>query len=123
MKQILPAIIALLLVLMLSNSITFTVPEYRQALVLQFGKVVRTAADPGLHWKLPFIQDVKYFEKRILQWDGKRGEIVTRDKKYVWVDTTARWKIHDPLKFYREVNNVMNASNIIGDFINGARAR
>jgi modulator of FtsH protease HflC len=75
----------------------YVVNEAEQAIVTQFGKPVGEITSPGLHFKLPFIQDVTRFEKRILKWDGDPNQIPTKDKKFIWVDTTARWRITDPL--------------------------
>ncbi|MDD9951192.1 MAG: protease modulator HflC [Zetaproteobacteria bacterium] len=110
-----------LALLVLLNMSTFTVPEHQQAIILELGKVY---GDPvtkaGLHWKKPLIQDVKYFDKRILQWDGSRGEIPTEDKKFIWVDTTARWRISNALHFYRAVRYIENALFRMGPIIDGA---
>ena len=89
---------------------TFTVQEYEQALILQLGKIQgKPITEAGLHFKIPFVQEIKFFEKRILQWDGDKSEIPTRDKKFIWVDTTARWKIKDAIRFYKSVRDVRNA--------------
>ena len=80
-------------VLMISGAI-YTVDETQQVVITQFGEPM---GDPitkaGLHFKMPFIQQANYFEKRILEWDGNPNQIPTKDKRYIWVDTTARWKI------------------------------
>ncbi len=91
-------------------SSAYIVPEGRQAVITQFGRPVGdpiTAA--GMHLKLPFIQDVQYVDKRILTWDGYPNQIPTRDKKYILVDTTARWRIDDALKFIQTVQNERGA--------------
>lgn len=117
-------IVSLLIVvisLFLINSSTYTVPEYQQALVLQLGKVKgKPITEAGLHFKLPFIQEVRFFEKRILQWDGQRGYLPTKDKKYVWVDTTARWQIDNSRSFYEAVRNIVGAEDRMGRILNGA---
>ncbi|MBI2602369.1 MAG: protease modulator HflC [Deltaproteobacteria bacterium] len=114
------SLISIVVLLFLLDSSTFTLPEYQQALILQFGKV---QGDPvtraGLHWKVPFVQEVRYFDKRILQWDGERGEIPTKDKKFIWVDTTARWRIHDALLFYKAVRDIPNAILRMGTILDG----
>jgi membrane protease subunit HflC len=74
----------------------------------------------GLHFKTPFIQQAHYFEKRLLDWDGEPNQIPTRDKKYIWVDTIARWKIVDALKFLQSVGNEMGAQSRLDDIINSA---
>lgn len=99
-----------ILVVIASLSSAYIVPEGRQAIITQFGRPVGdpvTAA--GLHAKLPFVQDVQYVDKRIMTWDGYPNQIPTRDKKYIVVDTTARWRIHDALKFIQTVQNERGA--------------
>lgn len=84
----------------------FIVTEGQQVLITQFGKIVGTPiSKAGLYWKLPLIQDVRYFDKRILSWDGDPNQIPTKDKKYIIVDTTARWSIIDPIMFAQTVQN------------------
>jgi len=88
----------------------YVVPEWEQVIVTQFGRPVGDAIDePGLHFKLPFAQQINRFEKRILIWDGEKSQIPTLDKRYVHVDTTARWRIKDPLKFLQSVRNERSA--------------
>ena len=87
-------------------SSVYTVSETEQAILTQFGKPVGGLVNrPGLHLKVPFIQDVHRFDKRWLEFDGDANEIPTRDKKYIWVDTYARWRIADPLRFYQAVRD------------------
>ncbi len=81
----------------------YVVNEAEQAILTQFGKPVGGVADPGLHFKIPFVQKVSRFEKRILKWDGDPNQIPTKDKRFIWIDTTARWRIKDPLLFYTTV--------------------
>jgi membrane protease subunit HflC len=98
----------------------YTVDETEQAIITQFGDPVGDpVVDAGLHAKIPFIQKVTKFEKRLLEWDGDENQIPTSDKKYIWVDTFARWKIVDPLKFYQSVNNERNAQSRLDDIIDG----
>lgn len=90
--------------LFLLNSAMFVVDETEQVIVLQFGRPIgQPIKDAGLHFKIPFIQDLKTFDKRVLEWDGDANQIPTSDKKYIWVDTFGRWRIVDPLKFYQSV--------------------
>ncbi len=94
--------------------------ETNQAIITQFGKPVGHAVtEAGLHFKMPFIQTVHYFEKRILEWDGDPKQIPTLDKKYIWVDTFARWRITDPLKFYQTNRNEIFAHSRLDDIIDG----
>src|SRR4030042_1861212 len=87
------ALVALgLLVLLLS---VFIVSETEQAIITQFGKPVgNPIVTPGIHYKVPFIQKVHFFDKRFLEWDGAPNQIPTKDKRFIWVDTYARWRIH-----------------------------
>lgn len=105
--------------LVLLNS-AYIVPETQQAVITQFGEPVGSAVQQaGLHWKTPFVQEVHYFEKRILEWDGFPSEIPTKDKKFIWVDVTARWKIVDPLKFLQTMRHETNAQSRLDDIIDG----
>ena len=99
----------------------FIIDETKQAVITQFGKPVKEPiTSAGLHFKTPFIQQAHYFEKRLLDWDGDPNQIPTKDKKYIWVDTTARWKIIDSLKFLQSVGNEMGAHSRLDDIINSA---
>ena len=103
------------------TGVVYVVDETHQVIVTQFGRPVGepvTAA--GLHFKQPVIQEAHYFEKRLMDWDGDPNQIPTRDKKYIWVDTIARWKIVDALKFLQSVGNEMNAQGRLDDIINSA---
>ncbi|MEW6534342.1 MAG: protease modulator HflC [Candidatus Auribacterota bacterium] len=106
--------------ILLANSF-YTVMEGRQAIITQFGKPVGDPVyESGLHIKIPFIQKVTFFEKRVLEWDGYPNQIPTKDKRYIWVDTTARWRIENPLKFYRSVYNEQGAQSRLDDIIDSA---
>ena len=123
MKKLLNIFIALiiLIVLMAVSGVMYVVDETKQVVITQFGKPVgNPITTAGLHFKKPFIQKVRYFEKRLLEWDGDPNQIPTKDKKYIWVDTTARWKIVDALKFLQSVNNEMGAHARLDDIINSA---
>jgi membrane protease subunit HflC len=113
-------IVAALLALVLAWSSFYTVSETEQVIITQFGAPVSgTIADPGLHMKLPLIQDVHRFEKRWLEFEGDPNQIPTRDKKYLWVETYARWRILDPLKFYKNVYDERGAQSRLDDIIDG----
>jgi membrane protease subunit HflC len=123
MKKILSMITvaaAVVAVLMISGAI-YTVDETQQVVITQFGEPM---GDPitkaGLHFKMPFIQQANYFEKRILDWDGNPNQIPTKDKRYIWVDTTARWKIIDALKFLQSVTSETGAHARLDDIIDSA---
>jgi membrane protease subunit HflC len=99
----------------------FTVNETEQVVITQFGRIVGDAIkDPGLKFKLPFIQKVHTFNKNILEWDGEPGQIPTLDKTFIWVDAFARWRIVDPVKFFQTVNNRSNAMSRLNDIIDPA---
>jgi membrane protease subunit HflC len=99
----------------------YTVDETQQAVITQFGKSVGDPiTEPGLNFKIPFIQNVNYFPKNLLQWDGDPSQIPTLDKTYIYVDTFARWKIVDPLKFFQTVNNVVGGLARLDDIIDAA---
>jgi membrane protease subunit HflC len=99
----------------------YTVDETQQVIITQFGRIVGTPkTDPGLKFKVPFIQRANYFAKNLLDWDGDPGQIPTLDKTFIWVDTFARWKITDPVKFFQTVNNQFNAIGKLNDIIDPA---
>ena len=92
-------------VLFLAWNSVFTVPQWKQALVLQFGKPVQVITEPGLHFKLPIVQDVALFDRRVLEFDAPKEEIIASDQKRLVVDAFTRYRIVDPLKFFQTVNN------------------
>ena len=95
-------LIVLLAVLILGFGSIYIINEAEQAVVTQFGKPVGGAVtDAGIHFKIPIIQTVIKFDKRIMEWDGSANEIPTKDNKYIFIDSFARWKISDQLKFYK----------------------
>jgi membrane protease subunit HflC len=103
-------IIAAFVSLIATFSAVYVLPEGRQAIITQFGRPIGTpVTEAGLHLKMPFIQNIQYVDKRILTWDGFPNQIPTRDKKYIIVDTTARWRIDDALKFIQTVQNERGA--------------
>lgn len=110
-------IVLIVAILFLANLSLFIVDETKQAIVLQFGKPIRSIKDPGLNWKLPFIQNVVFFEDRLLVYDAAPTEIITKDKKTLIVDNYARWKIIDPLKFLQTVRDLNGAQARLDDII------
>ncbi len=101
--------------------LVYIINEGQQVVITQFGKPVgNPVTSAGLRFKQPLIQEAHYFEKRLLEWDGDPNQIPTQDKKYIWVDTIARWKIVDALKFLQSVGNEMNAQGRLDDIINSA---
>ena len=117
-NYILIFIIGILIVV--SNSL-FIVNEKEQVIITQFGKPVGNAkVESGIYSKIPIIQTILRFDRRILEWDGSANEIPTKDNKYIFVDTFARWKISDPLQFYKSARNEMLAQSRLDDIIDGA---
>ena len=96
----------------------YVVEEGQQAVVLQFGRPVgATVSEAGLHFKVPFIQEVRRFDKRLLIWDGDPNQIPTAGREFIWVDSTARWRIVDPLKFLQSVATEAGAQSRLDDII------
>jgi membrane protease subunit HflC len=119
MKRILIALAGFVALILLFSSF-YTVSETEQVIITQFGAPVSgTIADPGLHLKVPLIQDVHRFDKRWLEFEGDPNQIPTKDKKYLWVETYARWRILDPLKFYKNVYDERGAQSRLDDIIDG----
>lgn len=117
MRMPLIAIVAFLLFLVVNNA-AYRVDEAEQAIIVQFGEPVgEVVTSPGLHWKTPFIQEVRFFDKRLLAWDGDVSQIPTLGREFVLVDTTARWRIADPLKFLRSVRDEYGARTRMDDII------
>lgn len=122
MKEIRIAVIAIILlfVIVVLSSALYTVKESEQVVITQFGKPVgRPIAKPGLHVKMPFIQDVHAFEKRFLEWDGDPNQIPTKDKRFIWVDSYARWRITDPLLFFQRLRDENGAQSRLDDILDG----
>jgi membrane protease subunit HflC len=116
-KQI-AALIALLVAVLVLFSSAFTVDEAEQAFIVQFGQIQGEAiTEPGLHWKIPLIQEVRRFDKRQLAWDGDVEQIPTRGREFVMVDTTARWRINDPRLFLESVRDENGAQTRIDDIL------
>jgi membrane protease subunit HflC len=95
----------------------FTVPQWMQAVVIQLGEPVRTVREPGLYGKLPFVQEVLYFDRRILDYDAQPRELLTVDKQQLVVDNYARFRIIDPLQYYRTVRNEAGAQSRLDDIL------
>ena len=118
-KLIISAIILLVVVVTISSS-TYIVNEKEQVVITQFGKPIGdVVTTPGVNFKLPFIQDVNVFDKRYLEWDGDPNQIPTKDKKFIFIDTYARWKITDPLQFYKRLTNERGAQSRLNDILDG----
>jgi len=102
-------------------SSAYVVDETEQVVLTQFGRAVGDAkTTPGLYFKIPMIQQANYFSKNLQAWDGDPGQVPTLDKTFIVVDTFARWKIVDPLKFFQTVNNMTGAMGRLDDIIDSA---
>lgn len=112
-------VLAFVIVIVLSSSL-FIVRETEQVVLTQFGKPVgKPITTPGLKLKLPFVQDVHAFEKRFLEWDGDPNQIPTKDKRFIWVDSYARWRITDPLLFFQRLHDEQGAQSRLDDILDG----
>ncbi len=112
--------VALLVGLVVASSATFIVGEADQVIITQFGDPIGAPiAEPGLHFKVPFVQQANYFDKRFLEWDGSPNQVPTRDKRFIWVDTYARWRIVDPLLFFQRLRDERGAQSRLDDILDG----
>jgi membrane protease subunit HflC len=112
-------IVLALLAILLSNSF-YSLDETEQVIITQFGAPVGSAVtEPGLKMKVPFIQTVNRFDKRFLEWDGDQNQVPTKDKKFIFVDSYARWQITDPLQFFRRLRDERGAQSRLDDILDG----
>lgn len=110
----------LILLFIIGLNSAFVVDEREQAIVTQFGRPIgEPITEPGLHFKIPFIQVVQYFDRRFLEWDGDANQIPTSDKKFIFVDTFARWHITDPLQFFLRLRDERGAQTRLDDILDG----
>lgn len=116
-KKLFSALTIGFLAVLLLVQCLFTVYQTEKAIILQLGKPVGEALGPGLHFKLPFIQNVLYFDSRILNYDARTAEALTKDKKVIILDNYARWRIVDPLVFYQRLRTIPNAQSRLDDII------
>jgi len=101
-------------------SAAYRVGEAEQVIITQFGNPVGDPITaPGLHFKLPFVQQANYFDKRFLEWDGSPNQVPTKDKRFIWVDTYARWRIVDPLRFFQRLRDERGAQSRLDDILDG----
>jgi membrane protease subunit HflC len=106
--------------LVLFSSAYYEVNETSQVIITQFGDPVGAPVTaPGLHMKIPFIQQANSFDKRFLEWDGSPNQVPTKDKRFIWVDTYARWRIVDPLKFFQRLRDERGAQSRLDDILDG----
>jgi membrane protease subunit HflC len=122
LKNVKPTIIAVAAVAFLLGlfGAAYVVNETEQVIITQFGEPVGSPVNaPGLHFKLPFVQQANYFDKRFLEWDGDPNQIPTRDKRFIWVDSYARWRISDPLLFFQRLRDELGAQSRLDDILDG----
>lgn len=112
-------VVAGILFLLLYNSV-FIIDETQQAIVTQFGKPVgEPRTQPGMSYKIPFIQRVQFFDKRYMAWDGDSNQVPTKDKKFIFVDTYARWQIVNPLQFFIRLSDERSGQSRLDDILDG----
>jgi modulator of FtsH protease HflC len=112
-------ILGALLAIVLYNSV-YILDETKQAIVTQFGRPVgEPRTDPGLNFKVPFLHKVQFFDKRYLEWDGDKNQVPTKDKKFIFVDTYARWEITNPLQFFIRLRDERSAQSRLDDILDG----
>src|SRR3989337_2793062 len=117
---IVTAVIAVVAIIIIASSSFYVVDIKSQCVITQFGRPVKVVQQPGLKIKTPFIQKAKYFEKRIIEWDGEPSDILTRDKENIGVNTWARWKIIDTLKFYTSLGTEARGQGVLDEVIESA---
>ncbi len=120
-KILIPLVIIVILVVPFAMGMFYIVPEGQQVVITEFGRPIgKPVITAGLKIKTPFIQQVHRFDKRVLEWDGLPNQIPTKDKKFIWLDTTARWRIKDALKFYQALGTEEFAQSRLDDVIDSA---
>lgn len=112
--------VLVIIILIVLKSAVYVVQEPEQVVITQFGRPVGDPiTDPGLKFKIPMIQKVNRFDKRFLEWDGDANELPTKDKRFIWVDTYARWRISDPLLFFQRLRDERGAQTRLDDILDG----
>ncbi len=118
-KYALIAAVAVVAMIVIASS-AFIVNETEQVIITQFGKPVgKMIVTPGVHFKIPVIQQANFFDRRFLEWDGNPNQVPTKDKRFIWVDTYARWRIKDPLLFFQRVRDERGAQSRLDDILDG----
>ena len=113
-------LIILLGIVFLMGQATYTVSETEQVIITQFGEPVGDpVTSPGLHFKVPFVQKINVFDNRFLEWDGNPNQVPTRDRRFILVDTYARWRITDPLLFFQRLRDERGAQSRLDDILDG----
>ena len=115
------SLIVVVLLLLLFGGAFFIVNESEQVVITQFGEPVgEPITEPGLNFKIPLIQKANYFDRRFLAWDGEPKQVSTRDKRFININTYARWRISDPLKYAQRLFDETKAQNRLGAILEGA---
>ncbi len=112
-------VIAILFFIVFVNSI-YTINEGDQAVVIRLGRIEAIHSEAGLKFKIPFIDNVVRYSRKILSWDGEAQRLPTLENQFIWVDTTARWKITDPRKFYESIGTISAAQSRLDDVIDSS---
>lgn len=119
-KKFIILLVVLLVVGIVLSSSFYSVDETEQVIITQFGAPQGEAViEPGLKMKVPFVQTVNRFDKRFLEWDGDQNQVPTKDKKFIFVDSYARWQITDPLQFFRRLRDERGAQSRLDDILDG----
>ena len=119
-SQLIGVVLGLVVLVLLAGKPLYTVTETNQAIITQFGNPIGDpVTEPGLHLKLPYIQTANMFEKRFLEWDGFPNQVPTRDRRFIFVDTYARWRITDPLLFFQRLRDERGAQSRLDDILAG----
>ena len=113
-------ILLVIVVVALVSTSAYVVTEAEQAVITRFGKPVGVKTEAGLHWRTPFIEKVHKLEKRLLPWDGEPENMQTRDKKRIFIDVWARWRITDPMQYYQAVRTEQRGYKILDDLVDSA---
>ena len=113
-------VVVVVFILFLITGPFYVVQEGEQAVVIRFGRIIAVEQDAGLKIKVPFVDNVNRYPKKILAWDGESQRIPTEENQFIWVDTTARWRISDPELFYQSVGTVTGAQSRLDDVIDSS---
>lgn len=119
MKKLITGIVVLVVVvfIVLAFGPFYTLKEGEQVVVVRFGRIIQVSREAGLKLKVPFIDRVRRYPKKVLSWDGEAQRLPTEENQFIWVDTTARWRIQDPEKFYESVGTITQAHSRLDDVI------
>ncbi|WP_010253662.1 protease modulator HflC [Treponema primitia] len=112
-----PIVIAVIIIGVIWAGPLYVIDEGEQAVIVQMGRLVNVVTEAGLHVKIPFIEEVVRYPKRIMAWDGEQKSMPTREKQYIWVDVIARWRIADPQKFYESISTISGAYSKLAEVI------